>query len=60
MKKERLKRILFELNRYELKGVEKQFVQSVEQWFNQKMTPADQQGSVFSQTGQTKNPINEV
>jgi hypothetical protein len=47
MGKERLECIMSGLNRYELTGLEKQFVQSVEQYFKEKSMLTDQQESIL-------------
>ncbi len=47
MDKERLKCIMSGLNRYELTGLEKRFVQSVEQYFKEKSMLTDQQESIL-------------
>ncbi len=47
MDKERLECIMSGLNRYELTGLEKRFVQSVEQYFKKKSMLTDQQESVL-------------
>ena len=47
MDKERLECIMSGLNRYELTGLEKRFVQSVEQYFQEKSMLTDQQESIL-------------
>ena len=47
MDKERLKCIISGLNRFELTGLEKRFVQSVEQSFKEKSMLTDQQESIL-------------
>ena len=47
MNKDRLKCIIFGLTRYELTGLEKRFVQSVEEYFNQNHLLTDQQESIL-------------
>lgn len=47
MDKERLKCILSGLGRYELTGLEKQFVQSIEQYSEQEDLLTDQQESIL-------------
>jgi hypothetical protein len=47
MDKERLKCIMSGLNRYELTGLEKRFVQSVKQYFKEKSMLTDQQESIL-------------
>ena len=47
MNKERLKYIISGLDRYKLTGLEKRFVQSVEQYFEDKSTLTDQQESIL-------------
>ena len=47
MNKDRLKCILSGLTRFELTGLEKQFVQSVENYFNQNNLLTDQQESIL-------------
>ncbi len=47
MDKERLECIMSGLNRYKLTGLEKRFVQSVEQYFKKKSMLTDQQESVL-------------
>ncbi len=62
MDKERLKCIMWGLNRYELTGLEKRFVQSVEQYFKQKSLLTDQQESILEgvyreKTGSIRNAV---
>jgi len=45
--KDRLKCILLGLTRFELKGLEKRFVQSVETYLNQNQLLTDQQESIL-------------
>jgi hypothetical protein len=47
MDKERLTCIMSGLNRYELTGLEKRFVQSVEQYYEEKSMLTDQQESIL-------------
>jgi hypothetical protein len=47
MDKERLECIMSGLNRYELTGLEKRFVQSAEQYFKEKSMLTDQQESIL-------------
>jgi hypothetical protein len=47
MKKDRLKCILSGLTRFELTGLEKRFVQSVEEYFNQNQLLTDQHESIL-------------
>ena len=47
MNKDRLKCIVSGLTRFELTGLEKQFVQSVETYFNQNHLLTDQQESIL-------------
>jgi transcriptional regulator with GAF, ATPase, and Fis domain len=47
MNKERLRCVISGLSRYELTGLEKQFVQSVEQYFKQENLLTDQQESIL-------------
>ena len=47
MDKERLECIMSGLNRYELTGLEKRFVQSVKQYFKAKSMLTDQQESIL-------------
>ena len=47
MDKERLECIMSGLNRYELTGLEKRFVQSVEQYYKEKSMLTDQQESIL-------------
>ncbi len=62
MDKERLKCIMSGLNRYELTGLEKRFVQSVEQYFKEKSMLRDQQESILEgvyreKTGLIRNAV---
>ena len=54
MDKERLECIMSGLNRYELTGLEKRFVQSVEQYFKKKSRLTDQQESVLERVYREK------
>jgi len=47
MDKERLECIMSGLNRFELTGVEKRFVQSVERYFKEKSMLTDRQESIL-------------
>ena len=47
MDKERFKNIISGLDRYELTGLEKRFVQSVGQYFKEKSILTDQQESIL-------------
>ena len=62
MDKERLECILSGLNRYELTGLEKRFVQSVEQYFKEESMLTDQQESILEgvyreKTGFIRNAV---
>ena len=62
MDKERLECIMSGLNRYELTGLEKRFVQSVEQYFKEKSMLTDQQESILEgvyreKTGFIRNAV---
>ncbi len=62
MDKERLQCIMSGLNRYELTGLEKQFVQSVKQYFKEKSMLTEQQESILEgvyreKTGLIRNTV---
>jgi hypothetical protein len=62
MDKERLECIMSGLNRYELTGLEKRFVQSVEQYFQEKSMLTNQQESILEgvyreKTGFIRNAV---
>jgi hypothetical protein len=62
MDKGRLECIMSGLNRYELTGLEKRFVQSVEQYFTEKSILTDQQESILEgvymeKTGFIRNAV---
>jgi hypothetical protein len=62
MDKERLECIMSGLNRYELTGLEKRFVQSVEQYYKEKSMLTDQQESILEgvyreKTGFIRNAV---
>jgi K+/H+ antiporter YhaU regulatory subunit KhtT len=62
MDKERLECIMSGLNRYELTGLEKRFVQSVEQYFQEKNMLTNQQESILEgvyreKTGFIRNAV---
>jgi len=62
MDKERLECIMSGLNRYELTGLEKRFVQSVEQYYKEKSMLTDQQESILEgvyreRTGFIRNAV---
>jgi hypothetical protein len=62
MDKERLECILSGLNRYELTGLEKRFVQSVGQYFKEKSMLTEQQESILEgvyreKTGFIRNAV---
>jgi len=62
MDKERLTCIMSGLNRYELTGLEKRFVQSVEQYYKEKSMLTDQQESILEgvyreRTGFIRNAV---
>jgi hypothetical protein len=62
MNKERLECVLSGLNRYELTGLEKRFVQSVERYFKEKSMLTDQQESILEgvyreKTGFIRNAV---
>ena len=62
MDKERLTCIMSRLNRYELTGLEKRFVQSVEQYYKEKSMLTDQQESILEgvyreRTGFIRNAV---
>jgi hypothetical protein len=62
MDKERLECIMSGLNRYELTGLEKRFVQLVEQYFKEKSMLTDQQESILEgvyreKTGFIRNAV---
>ena len=62
MDKERLECIMSGLNRYELTGLEKQFVQSVKQDFKEKSMLTEQQESILEgvyreKTGFIRNAV---
>ena len=62
MDKERLECIMSGLNRYELTGQEKRFVQSVGQYFKEKSILTDQQESILEsiyreKTGLIRNAV---
>ena len=62
MDKERLECIMLGLNRYELTGLEKRFVQSVEQYFQEKSMLTNQQESILEgvyreKTGFIRNAV---
>jgi hypothetical protein len=54
MDKERLECIMSGLNRYELTGLEKRFVQSVGQYFKEKSMLTDQQESILERVYREK------
>jgi hypothetical protein len=62
MDKERLECIMSGLNQYELTGLEKRFVQSVEQYFQEKSMLTNQQESILEgvyreKTGFIRNAV---
>ena len=62
MDKERIECIMSGLNRYDLTGLEKRFVQSVEQYFKEKSMLTDQQESILEgvyreKTGFIRNAV---
>jgi len=62
MDKKRLTCIMSGLNRYKLTGLEKRFVQSVEQYFQEKSMLTDQQESILEgvyreRTGFIRNAV---
>ena len=62
MDKDRLECIMSGLNRYELTGLEKRFVQSVEQYFQEKSMLTNQQESILEgvyreKTGFIRNAV---
>ena len=62
MDKERLECIMSGLNRYELTGLEKRFVQSVERYFQEKSMLTNQQESILEdvyreKTGFIRNAV---
>ena len=62
MDKERLECIMSGLNRYKLTGLEKRFIQSVEQYFQEESMLTDQQESILEgvyreKTGFIRNAV---
>ena len=59
MDKERFECIMSGLNRYELTGLEKRFVQSGEQYFKEKSVLTDQHESILEGVYREKNKIDQ-